>query len=186
MDTRLCPFMPVVSCLVFVILCISVADRAKAATWDSLQSYTLEDSADPVLTVEGKLLGNTTKKFSLNILTQLPAATSSVRHPVTGQRNQYTGIPLDAFLRHLGIAPEATYIIVRASNNYKSVVKLSDISRYDYLLSYKKNGQFYDQLPADEDRGPLAIVINFDKHPELDFDIYKHQQVWFVESMTVK
>ncbi|WP_163339411.1 molybdopterin-dependent oxidoreductase [Desulfopila sp. IMCC35008] len=151
-----------------------------------MKIHKFEGTAKPVLTVGGKVQGNKPIKFDLNDLIQLPSETISIHHSVTGQRNQYTGILLDDFLNHLGIAPDSSYLIIRASNNYKSVVKINDINRFEYLLSYKKNGKFYNQLPSEEDRGPLAIIINFDKHPGLDFDIYKHQLVWFVENITIE
>ena len=140
-----------------IILCLflsstlsSATDAANTASWELLKTINPDSSAETVLTIEGKLKEKKLIKFDLNSLLQLPAATFRVSHPINGQKNQYTGILLDDFLDHLGVAPEAEYLIVRASNDYKVAIKINDISRYDYLLSYKKNGFFYDQLPAEQ------------------------------------
>ena len=186
MENRLHLFVSVIICLFFSNAFIAVANAAHPASWELLKTIHPDSSAETVLTIEGKLKENKLIKFDLNSLLQLPAATFEVSHPVNGQKDQYTGILLNDFLNHLGVAPESEYLIIRASNDYKVAVKINDINRYEYLLSYKKNGKFYDQLPADQNKGPLVIAINFDKHPQLDYDIYKHQLVWFVESITIK
>lgn len=186
MGSKLHLFVSAITCLFLSTLLILASNAADLASWDSLKTIRSDGSAETVLTIDGKLKENELVKFDLNNLLQLPAVTFGVSHPNNGQKSQYTGILLDDFLNHLGLNPEAEYLIVKASNDYKVAIKISDINQYEYLLSYKKDGKFYDQLPADQNRGPLVIAINFDKDPELDYDIYKHQLVWFVENITIK
>ena len=186
MYIRLQLFFMTVAYLFFIAPLTPPVSYADAASWETLNEYKLEDTAKAVLTIDGKLQGKELVKFDLIKLTQLPSESFNVTHPLTKEVDRYAGISLKDILSNLGISSEATYILVRASNNYKSAVRIKDINRFEYLLSYKKNNKFYDELPANQNKGPLAIVINFDKHPELDYDIYKHQLVWFVEKITVK
>lgn len=179
-------FVLALTCLFLSTQVIPASNAADPISWDVLKTVRSDDSVEAVLIVDGKLKENNLIKFDMDSLLQLPAVTFGVSHPRSGNKNQYTGILLDEFLDNLGLASEAEYVIIKASNDYKAAVKIEDINRYEYLLSYKKNGKLYEQLPADQNRGPLAIVINFDKHSKLDYDIYKHQLVWFVESITVK
>lgn len=166
--------------------CNHAVNADQTSNWRLLRTHSSEKDSEVDLTINGKLEGDAVRTFSLKTILQLPAVTFEVTHPVSGKKNTYTGVSLSELLTHLGVSSDAEYVVIEAANNYKAAVKINDIQRYDYLLSYKKNEKLYDELPPEQNRGPLAIAINFDKHPELEYDIYKHQLVWFVESLTVK
>ncbi len=159
---------------------------AASNDWATVTPVQPGSATDPVLLIEGKLKEDKQVQFDLQQLLQFPSTSFVVTHPTSGEKKKYTGIHLNDFLNHIGIAADAKFLVIRASNDYKAAIRMSDIRQYDYLLSYKQNETLYDQLPPEQNRGPLAIAINFDKHPMLDYDIYKHQLVWFVEKITVK
>lgn len=138
-----------------------------------------------MLKIEGELPQGAAR-FNLGEIMQLPATTFEKKNRWTKKANSYTGVLLKDLFVSLGLDPRDGLVEVTAGDDYKAVIRMGDIYAYDYLLCYRKNDKLYSELPVKENRGPLTIVINFDKHKELDFEIYKHHQVWFVEKILVK
>ena len=92
---------------------------------------------------------------------------------------------LNELIRFLGIGDSATYIEVIAANKYKIPIRLSDLEKYEYLLAYKIDGELLIHSKKLTRKGAMVIAINFDKHTELDVEIYKNQLVWQVKSIIV-
>ena len=137
------------------------------------------------LVVKGAI-GRSPALFSLEALMQRPPVTIVQKSTLTGKTNRYTGASMIDVLTSLNLQPNASVVEVIAANDYKATIKLSDLKRYTYVLSYKMDGKLYKDQPLRFNKGPLAIAIDFINHPELDFDIYKHQQVWFVKTIIVR
>lgn len=138
------------------------------------------------LTVEGKINRLNPVYFDLDTIMQLKPHSFKHKSHWTGKTSEYTGVSFIVLLELLGLDESASYAEVIASNNYKISIKISDLKKYDYLLTYKLNNKLYSDHDPKDDKGPISIAINFDKHPELDWEIYKHQLVWFVERIIIK
>jgi hypothetical protein len=109
-----------------------------------------------------------------------------VRDAWKGVQSTYTGTSLHDLLQFLEVEDSASILDVIASNGYKVSIRIEDVNRYEYILSYKLNNRLYQDYEEDRNRGPLAIAINFEKYPELDYEIYKHQLVWYVKTILVR
>jgi len=138
------------------------------------------------LTVKGKINKLNPAYFDLSSLMVLKPHSFKHKSHWTGKVKEYTGVSFIRLLEVLGLDESATYVEVVASNNYKISIKISDLKKYDYLLAYKLDNKLYSAHDPKDDKGPVSIAINFDKHPELDWEIYKHQLVWFVEAIYVR
>lgn len=145
-----------------------------------------ENTNDMVLTVQGALTSGKIMEFTLDDLMQLPQTSFKVTSRRSRRQDLYQGVALADLLKHIAPKGEVTVVEVVAINDYRAYIKFEDILRYGYLLSYKKNGLFYWEHELAENKGPLAIAINFDKHPQMDWEIYKHQLVWFVKEMNIE
>ena len=139
-----------------------------------------------VLTLKGKINRLNPVHFDLPTFMLLSEHSFTYKSHWTGDIKTYTGVSFIHLLNLLGLDESATHAEIIASNNYKISIKISDLKKYDYLLAYKLNHKLYSEYAPKEDKGPISIAINFDKHPEIDWEIYKHQLVWFVEAIIVK
>ncbi len=145
-----------------------------------------ENTNTVVLTVQGVFASGKTMEFTLSDLMQLPQTEFTVTSRRTKEQDLYQGVALHDLLKHVAPKSEVTAVEVVANNDYRAYIKFEDILRYDYLLSYKKNGLLYWEHELAENKGPLAIAIDFDKNPQMDWEVYKHQLVWFVKEMNIK
>ena len=138
------------------------------------------------LTVEGSLSGKSQVFLSLNTLMAFPQVSFTLVNTWSGKEETFTGTSLIQLLNTLGMKKEATIVEVVAANDYRVLIRRNDIEKIEYILSYKVNHTLYADLPPKQNKGPLAIAINFAKHKEIDREIYKHQLVWFVKKIIIK
>ena len=141
------------------------------------------NSAD--LIIEGKINTPNPAFFDLATLKKIPPHSFEVINRWTGAKEKYTGVAIIDLLNILGLDGTASSIEVLAANEYRISITLKDLRRYEYILSYKLNDIMYSEHQPKYNKGPLAIAINFDKHPEIDREIYKHHLVWFVSTIVV-
>ncbi len=168
--------------LCFVFTCtffISITPLYSAGVPQEIGSKTL-------LTIKGNFKSGNTLEFTMDELMRLPQTEFKVTSRRTHKQDVYQGVSLTDLLDRTTTVNTVSVVEVVAENDYHALIKIEDIKRYEYLLSYKKNGLFYWELELSENKGPLAIAINFDKYPEMDWEIYKHQLVWFVKEMIIK
>jgi len=155
-----------------------------------IPGYSAELSQDmaekTVLIISGKLKSGTKMELNLNDLLGLPQTSFSVTSRRTDKQDTYQGVGLRDLLAYVTEDTANMTVNVVAANDYKALISIEDIQRYEYLLSYKKNGLFYEDLELSENKGPLAIAINFDNHPQMEWEIYKHQLVWFVKEIIIQ
>ncbi len=150
----------------------------------ALSKLLTQESAD--LTVTGKIISNEPIFFSLETFMKLPFKTIETTNYWTKEKEKFTGVGFFDLLNFIGLEETTSKVEIVAANNYTITIRLSDLERYEYILSYELDGKLYNDLPPERNKGPIAIAINFDKHPELDREIYKHQLVWFVDTLIVR
>lgn len=181
--------------IILVVLCfylfepLSANVLKKAEPIDINQVVALSsrlDSDDADLIVKGKIISPRSIYLSMDTIERLTPVSFVKTNHWTKEKEKYTGVSLIALLDFLGLNDSASSIEIIADNDYRISIKISELRKYEYILSYKLNDKLYSEHPPQKNRGPLAIAINFDKHPELDYEIYKHQLVWFVNTMIVK
>ena len=178
--------------LLVFLLCFELswgADQSKDAQFSReeliRQSKSLnKDTAE--LTIKGKILTAEPIYLSLDTIMRLPAQTFETTNHRTGLKESFTGVNFIYLLKLVGYDEPAQKIEVIAINGYRISILLSDLEQFEYLLSYKLDNKLYSEYTQKKNKGPIAIAINFDKHPELDWDIYKHQLVWFANTIIVE
>ncbi len=83
------------------------------------------------------------------------------------------------------IAAERGGIDIVAVNDYQVTIPFDQIRQFGHVLSYEMDGKAYDDLPDRDNKGPVAIAIDFDSSGA-DPDLYKHHLAWWIEKMTVR
>lgn len=150
------------------------------------EKTTRADQPEVLLHVKGNIEGGVGLQLTMEDLLKLPQASFSVTSRKNGTKDIYAGVNLKSLLEYLKVGKGAMALEVIAENDYKAFIRIEDIGRYDYLLSYKKNGLYYHELEPGQNKGPLAIAIDFDGAPQLNWEVYKHQLVWFVREIIVQ
>lgn len=182
-DMKLC-----IACLVFFSSFHSVAGTLLAQQPSDVianQSSAQAEQNSIVLTIEGKI-AHSPVQFTLERLMQLPSQSIVRTNHWTKEKEAFTGVLLKDLLESTGIDSSRKMVEVVAHDDYKVAIRIQDIYNYDYLLTYKKNNKLYSELPVKENNGPLAIMIDFDRFKELEFEIYKYHMVWFVKAVVVE
>jgi hypothetical protein len=141
---------------------------------------------DVVLTVKGKIRKANPALFDLTTIQAFQPITFTIFDPWDKQEQTYEGIPIIDILQFLEMENSAETIEVVARNGYEIVIRIDDLKRYTYIFSYAMNGKLYNEYTDSQNKGPLAIAIDFSSNAEIDVEIYKHQFVWFVETVTVR
>ncbi len=138
------------------------------------------------LVVKGKITRANPAFFDMETLMKFKPKSFETTNHWTGEKEKYTGIGFMDFLNFLEPDKSATIIDVIAINDYKASIRIDDLKQFEYLLSYKLNDRLYADHESKKNKGPIAIAINFDKHNNLDREVYKHQLVWFVKTIIVR
>lgn len=169
---------------------ISAADDLNSQNSVSLETVIAKSKTigldNVALTVKGRIKNVNPVYFELDTFMRLKPEIFETTNHWTDKKEKFTGVEFIYLLKFLGIDDPASIVEVIASNNYRISIKINDLKQYGYLLSYKLNDKIYSEHKPKDDKGPIAVAINFDKYPELDREIYKHQLVWFVETIIVK
>jgi len=161
--------------------------RSDSLSIDAVSAISMKIAPDKVeLTVKGKINKLSPARFDLDTLMKLKSAYFETTNHWTGQKEKFTGVSFISLLQFLGLDASASNVEVIATNSYRITIKISDLKKYDYLLSYKLNDKLYSEHDPKNDKGPIAVAINFDRHPELNREVYKHHLVWFVETIIVQ
>lgn len=149
-----------------------------------LPQYINAENAD--LTIKGLVKAANPAYLNLETIMDMPQRTFTTYDPWDKKTQQYTGVEIYDLLKYLGLEKSATYIEIIAANDYRIPIKVEDLEKYDYILSYKVNGTLYSEVEAYKKKGSLAVAINFDGNKNMEIEVYKHQLVWQVIMIIVK
>mgnify|MGYP001020717137 CR=1 FL=1 len=69
-----------------------------------------------------------------------------------------------------------------ALNDYDAIIPASDITRYDPIVAYRRDGHY---LPVDA-YGPLIVMYPYDSHPELYTRTYYNRTVWQLDELQLR
>lgn len=162
----------------------SIADNG-----ERLSKITLPQGLDDkeiVLTVTGKIGKTPTARFDLKTLERFPKKSFVTYDPWDYKETEYEGLLLSDLLRFLEIDPSATRIEVHARNDYKAVIGVKDVDRIGYLLAYRMDGKYFHELDGKLNKGPLCVAIDYNTHKDIDMEVYKQNQVWWIDIITIK
>jgi len=164
----------------------SIADSADKGELSKITLPVGLDDKDIVLTVTGKIGKTPTARFDLKTLERFPKKSFLTYDPWDEQEREYEGFLLSDLFRFLEIDPSATRIEVHARNDYKAMISVKDVDRIGYLLAYRMDGKYFHELGGKLDKGPLCVAIDFATHKDIDMTVYKQNQVWWVDIITVR
>lgn len=137
------------------------------------------------LNIKGNLKNNKELLFDLKTIMSFHPLTFTTYDPWEDKKTNYTGTLLKDLLAFCDINETARHIQVIAENDYEIPIKLVDINKYEYILAYKINGELLKEKKELSKKGSFVIAINFDKHEEIEMQVYKNQLVWQVKYIVV-
>lgn len=124
--------------------------------------------------------------LDLPTIRALPSRTFTAYDPWLDRQRTRTGVHLAALLDALDLGVGADELLLRATNHYEVSVSLEQVREYDYLLAYEEDGVLYREQPLEFNKGPLAIAINYDRFPDLDVEVMKFHEVWWIDEIVVR
>lgn len=154
-----------------VVLAVAVAGGAG----DAQAAELAPPSSEVILKVKGPL-GRTNvgdeAHLDRPLLESFGTTTLTTWTPWTDGEVEFEGLPL----RSLVAALEArgTAMHMRALNDYRVVIPMSDAQDYNVLLAWRADGVDLTR----RDRGPLWIVYPWSAHPDLDIRVTSHRSIW--------
>lgn len=146
-----------------------------------LPTHLTAETAD--LQIKGEGIGPEELFLDLKTIRLFPPCSFKTVDPWDQKKHQFTGVRLLDLLNHVGLDKSVGYIEVIATNGYKIPIKVRDLEQYEYTLAYMIDGEPLDKFETLSIKGKLIIAINFDKHKDIDIDIYKNQLVWQVKTI---
>lgn len=96
-------------------------------------------------------------------------------------RHDWQGIPVRAVLA-AAKAQNYTKLRVAALDGYEAYLPVSDLTRFDPILAYRKDDQYIGIL----DRGPLLLIYPFDSNPQLQTMEYINRTIWQVNAIVLQ
>ncbi len=112
--------------------------------------------------------------FDLDMLQKIGAVTFATSTPWTEGVQDFTGVPLNQLLVHIGAQP--TSLKVSAINEYQIVVPASDAVDDGPILAWEQGGK----LLSVREKGPLWLIYPFDSRQEYRTDKIHARAVWQV------
>ena len=133
-----------------------------------------------ILSVDGGVADGAVHEFTRSQLEALGHAEIDTTTPWHDGVIRFEGVPLALLMEHVGA--KGRIAAVRALNNYKTEVPLTDFSQFGVILALKKNGEY---MPV-SDKGPLFIVYPFDSNEMLNGEVYYSRSAWQVRRITIE
>ena len=122
-------------------------------------------------------------RFTLDDLRRLPARHVRTALPASmgmAGASEWEGVALSELATIGGGAPRS--LVLTALNAYAVRVPAQDLTRYDPLLAYRRDGQ---DLTV-RNKGPLILIYPFDRFPvELNTQTYINRTIWQVHEIVL-
>ena len=133
-----------------------------------------------ILTIKGQMTQATPleeARFDLESLQKIGVVTFTTTTPWTEGAQQFTGVPLNKLLIHIGAT--ASRLRVTAINEYQVEVPASDAVDGGPILAWAQN----DNLLSVREKGPLWLMYPFDTKEEYRTEEVHSIAVWQVEQI---
>ena len=138
---------------------------------------------DVLLTIKGQMEhGNMPDgaQFDLGMLRNIGVVTFSTSTPWTEGVQDFTGLPLNQLLAHIGA--QAAKLTVTAVNEYQIDIPASDAMDGGPILAWEQGGK----LLSVREKGPLWLVYPFDSKREYRSEQFHARAVWQVVQIDLK
>ncbi|WP_293933510.1 molybdopterin-dependent oxidoreductase [Iodobacter sp.] len=136
-----------------------------------------------ILTVSGNVSQPNRGKeavFTMDQLTKLPQISFTTQTPWYDKPVKFTGPLLKDVLAAAGAKGEKITLI--ALNDYRVEIPYSDVAHYPVVLARLMNDK---PMPIRE-KGPLFIVYPYDKHEELQKELYYTRSIWQLSKINMQ
>lgn len=178
--------------VIFILLSIPGACKGETASGRHPQRFA-ETMQLPDIPAEQALLTivipgeDGPKKIYLDAQTiiALPSTEFTALDPWGKGRHSYKGVNLHDLILWCHGEESFHSITVAARNDYSIEIQQKDMEKYTYILAYAIDGIV---LPGNNDRPrkrDFIIAIDFDRHPDMEKQVYKHQLVWQVNRIVI-
>lgn len=135
-----------------------------------------------ILTITGQITETNAEgaaEFDLEMLRALPAETIRTTTIWTEGEQEFTGVPLQALLDHVGAT--GTTLRSVAINDYAVDIPASDAAEGGPILAYERNG-----APMSvRDKGPLWIVYPYDSDSRFRTEVIYSRSIWQLNRIDV-
>ncbi|WP_353979955.1 hypothetical protein [Salinicola endophyticus] len=157
-------------------------DMASEATRDDMPSEATPYPRDMPLLRLTDAAGKPLATLTLGDLEALPGREVMGPIPDSGLgSSHWYGVSLRTLLAHQQLPlPESLHAY--ALNDYDAIIPASDLSRYDPIVAYRRDGHY---LPVDA-YGPLMVMYPYDNHPELYTRTYYNRTVWQLDELQLR
>lgn len=118
--------------------------------------------------------------FTEAALNALPEHSFSTTAPWFKEKLTFSGPYLSDLLEAVGA--KGNLLTIRALNDYKTQVPVSDATQHRPILARKINGK----LITVRDKGPLFLIYPFDADPKLNTDVFFARSIWQIKSIHVE
>lgn len=115
----------------------------------------------------------------------LPSVSITTFDPWDNKERKYKGCTISDLLKKLGYWDDMQLIEIIAKNDYKATITRTEMTTYQYLLSYEMDGVDYSTL-GEDNKGPLVVAVEMEKISNPDKTKVKNQLVWWIEKLVVK
>ena len=80
------------------------------------------------------------------------------------------------------VGAKGTMLTIRALNDYKVQVPVSDAYKFGPIVARKIN----DKVIAVRDKGPLFLIYPFDSNSALNTEVYFSRSIWQIKSIHIE
>ena len=110
--------------------------------------------------------------FDRTLLAELPVVTFTTTTIWTDGPQTFSGVPLAAFLDHLGVDPQTIRLI--AANDYAVEFPVDTASEDAPILAFEQNGNPMSL----RDHGPVWLIYPYDREAEFRTDVVYSRSIW--------
>lgn len=140
-------------------------------------------TGESLLTVTG-VIGATNQGdaavFDLDLLKSFGEVTFTTTTPWTEGEQRFTGVPLEALLRAIGVT-EGT-LTAKAINEYAVEIPVADAVAGGPIIAYMLNGN----PMSVREKGPLWVVYPYDLNEDYQAEVIYSRSIWQLTSIDVK
>jgi hypothetical protein len=163
--------------------CQALAGVALAMLLWATAAVALEQpKGDVILTVKGQISETNSASgaaFDMQMLSALPQTRFETTTRWT-EKATFEGVLLKDLLAAVGA--KGNEIVATALNDFSTTIPIKDISEVPVLIAARVNGQ----LMKIRDRGPLWVVYDVDKRPDLQNIQTERKMVWQLKDLIIR
>lgn len=136
-------------------------------------------AGDTVLSVKGRV--GVPLSLDLPTLERFGQVAYDVTDPFTKKVEHYSGVLASRVLDAAEADPKAATARAHALDDFSVNVKTADLRAYPVLVVTKMNGKRITEKQG----GPLKLIFPYQAY-DLDHNVYDHQWVWSLDSLTLR